>query len=256
MKNLNASSVLALVVATLSPVLAAQSAHAEAAAPSTASDEAGLADIIVTATRSGETKLQNTPIAVTAFNPQALQERGVTTALDLNGLAPNVSIGSRSGTGGASGAVTIRGIGLDASAPAAPAVGIYVDDVYIATQYGNLIGTYDLGQVEILRGPQGTTFGRNTIGGAIQYTGVKPKIGVLSAFAEVTGGNQSHIDVSAGLNLPLASWAALRISGAKTYRDGYVYDTLNKVYRGSEDNSDIRIQLRLQPSSDLLVSNP
>lgn len=251
-RSMSGATALCLSMAA-SPVLAQSATGAGTTAQAdSASDTSVLQDIIVTATRFA-TDLQKTPIAVSAFDSLALKERGITTAIDLNGAAPNVSIGGRSGSGATQGAVTIRGIGVDANDPSSPGVGLYVDGVYIASSYGNLLGTYDLGQLEILRGPQGTLFGRNTIGGAIQYNTVKPKLDDFNAFIEGTLGNQNHHDVAAGVNIPIASWAAVRLSGAKTDRDGYIHDLLNDVYRGSEHNSDLRAQLLLRPVDNLQI---
>jgi iron complex outermembrane receptor protein len=150
---------------------------------------AQLEEVVVTATRT-ETDLQQTPIAVTALSGQALSERNVTTLLDVTNYVPSLSIGSRSGTSTESGGVSIRGMGVDAMGSSA-AVGIYIDDVYFASGPGDLLGLLDADRVEVLRGPQGTLFGRNTIAGAIQYVTHQPD-DQFGGFLTTGGGNDSR----------------------------------------------------------------
>src|SRR5579859_7844812 len=134
-------------------VMAAAAVKAEEAPTNTGRQ---LEEVVVTATRV-ETNLQRTPVAATAFSEQALKERNITSLLDVSEYVPDLSIGSRSGTSTANGVVAIRGMGVDASASSA-AVGIYVDEVYLPANAGNLLGLFDVNRVEVLRGPQGTLF--------------------------------------------------------------------------------------------------
>ncbi|HXQ13514.1 MAG TPA: TonB-dependent receptor [Caulobacteraceae bacterium] len=223
-----------------------------ARADQAAADDKGaqLEQIVVTATRV-ETNLQKTPIAVTALSAQTLQNNGVSTLLDVTNYVPSLSIGSRSGTGSANGAVAIRGMGIDATASSA-AVGIYVDDVYFPSGPGNLLGMFDVNRIEVLRGPQGTLFGRNTIAGAIQYV-TNPPEHSFGGYVDFTGGNFGRADVQAALNIPLGDTFALRISGASTQRDGFVHDDFNNVNRGADRTDELRLRALWTPSDRLTV---
>lgn len=207
-------------------------------------------DIVVTATRV-ETRLQDTPIAVTALSATALTERNVTNLLDVSKFVPGLSIGTRAATGSAGGAISIRGMGVNASDSSA-AVGIYVDDVYFGSGRGNILGLMDTQRVEVLRGPQGTLFGRNTIAGAIQYVSQAPgdKFG---GYLTGTYGSFDRTDVSAALNLPVSETFALRLAGTYTNRDGYIHDELNNVDRGSDETWALRARARFEPSDNLRI---
>lgn len=207
-------------------------------------------DIVVTATRV-ETNLQNTPIAVTALSSEGLRQKGVTSLLDIGNYVPSLSIGSRSGTGAAGGGIAIRGMGVDATDSSA-AVGTYIDEVYFASGRGNLLGLMDVDRVEVLRGPQGTLFGRNTIAGAIQYVTHAPD-NQLGGYVTGTLGNFGRTDVEGALNLPLTDTLAIRVAGKYNDRDGYVHDLLNDIDRGSDRTWAGRIKLRWTPTDRLSV---
>ncbi len=209
----------------------------------------GLEEIVVTAQRQ-ETSLQDTPVSITAFSADGLRERGINSLLDISAFTPNLQVGSRSGQAGTQGGFAIRGVGVNAGG-SSPAVGIYIDDVYFPSGAGNLLSLFDVSRVEVLRGPQGTLFGRNTIGGALQYISVKPDTGDFSGFVEGTAGDLGRADFSGAFNAPLGEKAALRLSVASRQRDGYVHDDLNNVDRGSDDTKIGRLQLRLTPTDRL-----
>ncbi|GAD50924.1 putative TonB-dependent receptor [Caenibius tardaugens NBRC 16725] len=133
----------------------------------------GLADIVVTARRTSES-LQKTPISITALNAEALEKINVTQVDKVAQVAPNVVISQQSGALSAA-SINIRGIGqTDPSFALDTAVGIYMDGVYVARTAGSIFDLVDLERIEVLRGPQGTLFGRNTTGGAIQLITKKP----------------------------------------------------------------------------------
>jgi len=228
-------------------VMAAAAVKAEEAPANTARQ---LEEVVVTATRV-ETNLQKTPIAATAFSEQALKERNITSLLDVSEYVPDLSIGSRSGTSTANGVVAIRGMGVDASASSA-AVGIYVDEVYLPANVGNLLGLFDVNRIEVLRGPQGTLFGRNTIAGAIQYI-TNPPDHHFGGYLDFTGGNQSRTDIQGALNLPLGDTLAVRISGAATNHGGYVHDLLTNTERGADRTRDARLRVRWIPTDRLTI---
>jgi iron complex outermembrane recepter protein len=209
-----------------------------------------LEEVIVTATRN-ETNLQQTPIAVTAISGQALAERDSTSLLDIANAVPSLSIGSRSGTAAENGSIAIRGMGVDATG-SSPAVGVYVDDVYFASGPGNLLGLLDVDRVEVLRGPQGTLFGRNTIAGAIQYVTQAPDQ-QFGGYVTATGGNDGRADFQGVLNIPVGDTFAVRVAGSSTYRGGYVHDLYAGIDRGADRTDAGRIRARWTPTDRLTV---
>ncbi len=209
-----------------------------------------LEEIVVTAQRT-ESSLQQTPVSITAFTGEALKEQGITSLLDIGAFTPNLQVGTRSGAAG-QGGFAVRGMGVSSS-ESSPAVGIYIDDVYFPSSSGNLLSLFDVARVEVLRGPQGTLFGRNTIAGAVQYISVKPSTEGLSGFAEASGGNNDRADFSGALNIPLSSSVAMRLSLASRKLGGYVHDDLNNIDRGAESTKDARLQLRWMPTDNLTV---
>ena len=134
-----------------------------------------LEEIVVTA-RFREENLQQTPLAITAFTGDMLEARGATSTLDLDAFVPNAVIAPLGAGWGSTAAAFIRGIGLgDNSLSFEPGVPIYIDDVYHGRPQGAVLDLLDLERVEVLRGPQGTLFGKNTLGGAVRIISRKPQ---------------------------------------------------------------------------------
>lgn len=181
----------------------------------------GLAEIIVTARRVAE-NLQTTPISISAFSPQTLQQLGIKSLNDLQNYTPNLTL--TEGNGG-NAAVFIRGVGQsDFIISEDPGVGTYVDGVYIARQFGSLFDTLDLHQVEVLRGPQGTLFGRNTEGGAINLVTTRPKFNETSGSVDLSYGTRNRIDGQAIINVPLGDNVAARFAASSRTQDGYIHN--------------------------------
>ncbi len=180
--------------------------------------------IIVTAQRR-EQNLQDVPAAVTALGAEQLQARQITDTNDLQAQVPGVVI--TTGTGTASSArIFFRGVGEDESRGAIdPAVGIYIDNVYLGRTVGSLVDLVDIEQVEVLRGPQGTLYGRNTNGGAIKVTSVRPQLGETTFTGSLGYGNFDRIEAKGSANISLADSLSVRFSGLYRERDGY--HTLN-----------------------------
>lgn len=245
----------------VSPAFAQSTAPAETTAPSetqsdrtpaTAADTspAGPGDIIVTATRQSLGS-QRVPISMTAVGAPQLAKEGITSAAQLNQLSPSLYVLSAVSEG--SPRFTLRGLTFtDTQATGSPAVATYVDDVYQSFQFGIYTSLYDLQRVEILRGPQGTTFGRNTTGGAVAYFSQTPANkweGSLSA--RVAAGDQGQQYVEGMVNIPLIDdKLALRISGHSEWRDDYVRDLTTGRQRGSSNAQSGRIQLRFTPDNE------
>ncbi|MFN3864241.1 MAG: TonB-dependent receptor [Erythrobacter sp.] len=205
--------------ASASPARAQDSVGTDDAAAAEGSDV-----IIVTAQRRAE-NLQDVPISVTALGAKDIALRQIEDANDLQAQIPGVVISTGTGTSN-SARIFFRGIGEDESRGAVdPAIGIYIDNVYLGRTVGSLVDLLDIEQVEVLRGPQGTLYGRNTNGGAIKFTSVRPQLGVNSLSADFGYGNYDRIQGRAIANVALADSVAVRLSGLYRERDGYF--TLN-----------------------------
>lgn len=191
-----------------------------AALAQTAASDTGRDVITVTAQRREES-LQDVPVAVTALNADALDTRQIRDINDLQAHIPNSVISTGTGTAN-SARIYFRGIGEDESRGAIdPAVGIYVDGVYLGRTVGSLVDLVDLEQVEVLRGPQGTLYGRNTNGGAIKITSVAPQMGENSLDLEIGTGSDSRASARATGNIVLGDSTAFRVSSMYKYRDGF-----------------------------------
>lgn len=147
---------------------------AGAAAGSVQAEETGLEEVLVTARFKSES-LQNAPISITAITAEQMEARGYQSVVDVARAAPNVNL-EQAGSGfGKSAFVSIRGVGQnDFKFTFEPGVAFYIDDVYFGTVFGSIFDLTDIGSVEILRGPQGTLFGKNTEGGAVRIINKKP----------------------------------------------------------------------------------
>lgn len=216
--------------------------------------EGALEEIIVTAQRRAE-RLQETPIAITALDAEALRARGLADIRDVGAIAPNVDISfnTNSGGGTSNAAIYIRGIGQrDFLITTDPGVGIYIDGVFFPRSTGALLDLVDIGQVEILRGPQGTLYGRNTIGGAINITTPEPGQD-LTGRTELTYGSFDHYEVKQSLNFPGSEKFAVRVSGAYKTADGYVKRVIAEDTLGGYDTLVGRLRATAHPSDKLTV---
>ncbi len=170
-----------------------------------AQDASGIDTITVTA-RKREESLQKVPLAITALTGDTLERRGAENIDDAARFAPNVSIGFASGGsgGGTNSDIFIRGIGqTDFLVTTDPGVGLYIDDVYFARSIGTILDFLDVDHIEILRGPQGALFGRNTIGGAISLISKRPA-DEFGGDIKVSAGRFSHYSVKGSLDIPLS----------------------------------------------------
>ncbi len=178
-----------------------------------------LGTVNVTAQRVEE-NLQDVPVAVTALSTEQLEDKQVLNIRDLTAQVPNINIATNTGTASAA-RIFLRGVGEDESRGAVDqAVGIYVDGVYIGRSVGSLFDVVDLESIEVLRGPQGTLYGRNTVGGAIKLTSVKPQFenaGKMSA----TFGNYNRQEYKATGNIALSDRTAFRLTAFSRQRDGF-----------------------------------
>ncbi len=182
---------------------------------------AGNEEIIVTAQFRSQ-KLQDTPLAITAVSAAMLEARSQTNISEVAAQAPSVTLKSNSASYGPSLAANIRGVGQFDFHPALePGVGIYVDDVYYSTLTGSVLDLLDLERVEVLRGPQGTLAGKNSIGGAIKLYSKKPE-GTNHGYVSATYGIRDRFDFRGAVDLGIAEGLAVRLAGVSRDQDGYV----------------------------------
>ena len=197
-------------------------AAATAASGAAYAQGGGIETVTVTAEKRTE-NVQDVPIAITAFSGAALQDKGVTDLTGLSSLTPNVTLDAGTPFGGDSSVLSasIRGIGSDDFAfNIDPGVGVYVDGVYYARTIGANVDLMDVERIEVLKGPQGTLFGRNTIGGAISVVTRDP--GNTFMFkAQVTTGSLNRRDINATADIPISDTVRTSITVQSVQRDGY-----------------------------------
>lgn len=204
----------------------------------------GLGIIVVTAQKREE-QIQDVPIAISAFDEDAIQRLNSRDIRDLTGQIPNFTL-SEVSIGPGLTQVSIRGVNSqDPERSFDPAVGTFIDGVYLGTSAFNLLDTFDLERLEVLRGPQGTLFGRNTTGGAINAFRRKPT-GELGVRAQVTVGNNDRLDLNGEINLPqFGDIASIMFRGQRQKDDG-IYANTAGGSRGARDRWSVGAALRLE----------
>lgn len=213
-----------------------------------------LEEITVTA-RKREENLQSTPIAVSAFTEKELEYRQITSTDSLSDITPNLTFDSAAPSSGSSSAaqIFIRGIGqTDFTAVTDPGVGLYIDGVYMARSVGNVLDFLDVERIEILRGPQGTLFGRNTIGGAISIHSKRPHE-EKTASIKVEVGDDDMRNVTFKANMPITDTLFSNVAIASKKRDGYVNRSFDGIDLGDDDSLAFRGSLLWDASEDVQV---
>lgn len=244
------------------PGLAMAAQSADPVAPQADNDDSyteGVTEITVTARRVSE-GLQSTPLAITAIGGDRLEQLGAADTLDLSGRAPNVQI-VQTGAGAGAASVFIRGIGNNALGfNLANPVGVYVDDVYIPRLQGSLVDLLDLERVEILRGPQGTLYGRDSTVGAVKYVSKDPDLYESAFKGRVVIGNFDRRDLLVGASIPLVEGKlAVKLDASTRSQDGYIVG-VNAAgqpdgQRGNGvDRQSARLALLWKPADDWRVS--
>lgn len=186
--------------------------------------EGGQLDTIVVTAEKREENLQDTPISISAFTAASIERSGASNIAVVAETAPNVIFDTTAPISGASNAagITIRGIGqTDFALTTEAGVGTYVDGVYTSRSLGGVLDVLDIERMEILRGPQGTLFGRNTIGGAINIISSRPS-SEFGGKLEITGGNQGRIHARASVDIPLSDTLRTKLAVSSKNRNGYV----------------------------------
>lgn len=206
-------------------------------------------EVVVTAQKRAE-NLQDVPVSVTALSGAALTDRGVTNVIGLNNLAPGLRVSS--GDAAANPKIFIRGVGLsDFNPNSSSGVGIYVDGVYVSSPLAQMAGFFDIGQIEVLRGPQGTLYGRNTNGGAVNITTRRP----TSSFSAEAGAEYATYDavnLTAAVSGPVVSDVlSVRAAGQWVRDDGYTYNRVTGHDLNDTDYWALRLSALYTPSADV-----
>ncbi|MBN8831385.1 MAG: TonB-dependent receptor [Sphingomonadales bacterium] len=200
-------------------------AQSDAQPAQAAIDDQGLEEIIVTAQRVQESS-QRAPLALDVVNPAELLRQNVVRAEDLSRTSPALAA---SGGGGPTTVFFVRGVGnATVNAYSDPAIAFNYDGVYIGRPSSTSGMFYDLQRVEVLKGPQGTLYGRNATGGAINVIPNRPKLGETSGQVTLGYGNYNWLTGQAALNLPVGENAAVRVAGMMSNRDGFLSDGTGK----------------------------
>ncbi len=217
----------------------AQEAANPTAEPASDQETKGIEDIVVTAQRRSES-LQRSSLSIQVLGTEALERAAPTRAEDLNVLVPGIQIASV----GANTQISIRGISDNSSNPLGnPSVSFNVDGVYVGRSTSISTNFYDVARVEVLKGPQGTLYGRNASGGAVNLITQAPQLGADSGYLEVEAGNYALRRVLGGFNKALGDTMALRAAFQGIDRDGFLSD-------GTSDSKSMagRVRLLWQPS--------
>jgi iron complex outermembrane receptor protein len=209
-------------------------------------------EVLVTAEKRSES-LQDLSQAVTALTAADVEERQLTSFVDLSAIAPGVNVAKNEGF---KTVITIRGIGNEANqnAIANPSVSYHLDGIYVASPFALQTDFLDLERIEVLRGPQGTLFGQNSTGGAINVITADPSFDEFSGAADLSLGQYSSVRARASVNIPLSDTVAARVSLLSNQRDGYSFNVSNGQDLDDADSISARVKLLWEPADNVSVS--
>ncbi|HEX9966115.1 MAG TPA: TonB-dependent receptor [Allosphingosinicella sp.] len=208
------------------------------------------ADIIVTAQRRAES-LQNVPISVSAFSGEALERQQIENASDLQQSLPNVTYTKTNFT---SSSFTIRGIGdLCTGFSCDSATGIHVNDMPLTSTRLFETEYFDLERVEVLRGPQGTLYGRNATSGVVNFITARPNLNEVQASLSGEYGNYNSKKLTGMVNIPIGDWAGIRVAGYWLDRGGFMKNTFDDSRIDGRNLHAVRASLRIQPTSSTTI---
>lgn len=237
---------LLIAGATIGTLAWAQSVQAQSLAqnaepPAAESEALGDDEIIVTANKR-ETNLQDTPLAISAIGGTAMEERGIDDVSNLQSYVPNLRVGQeQDGV-----KITLRGIGIQGTSSITDnGVAFYQDNFYVSRPAGGSAVFYDVNRVEVLRGPQGTLYGRNATGGVINVISNEPVKGDFTGEIGASYGSRNLWEVRGWVNAPLGDVAAARISAVYTEEDGYVKNLSGPDLYGSKGDLTVRGQIKI-----------
>ena len=231
-----------LMLATGIALGALMSSPARAQSAKPAAEEANASDIIVTARRTNE-KLQDVPVAVTAFGSESLAERRITSQTDLQIATPGLTVRQTGSSDQLN--YAIRGQSIDSFSFSSPAVVAYFNEVQAGG--GAATAFFDLESIQVLKGPQGTLFGRNATGGAVLYGTAKPTTDT-GGYVKAGYGNYNNREIEGAINLGAAEGYAIRLSGKIQKRDGFQHNLLDNTYANSIDSKVGRLSILIAPT--------
>lgn len=214
-----------------------------------------LGNVIVVTARKREENVQDAPLSISAFSGDSLAVRGVTSISEVSNLSPNINYQNNPGSGGSSSvaSVYIRGIGQrDFLGTIDNGVGFYIDDIVVGRTVGAVVDLYDIDRVEVLRGPQGTLFGRNNIGGALKLHLKKPA-DEFGGKVELQYGTDNLFRAKGSVDIPLNDVISTKFSGIYVRQDGYV-DRPAGGDLGNKNTFALRGAVKFEPSSDLEIN--
>src|SRR5882757_6617578 len=208
------------VVIVVRATLAAGAEPTASSSDAPGSQTEALGEIVITAERRSEV-LDQVPVAASVISGKVLQDRGVNTIADLSSLAPSITVANQA----ALSYVNIRGVGLQATNPTTSSgVAIYSDGFFIPHETAIADEYFDVGQVEVLRGPQGTLVGQSSTGGAVFVTSIRPSFEGRSGYLLQSVGNYGYTKTEAALNVPISAQLAVRFAGNFYNRDSFYRD--------------------------------
>ncbi|MBO9547260.1 MAG: TonB-dependent receptor [Caulobacter sp.] len=233
-------------------VLASAPALAQDAAPAPAAAQADvLEEVLVTAQRRSE-RLQDVPVTVTAFGADQIESAHIIGVQDVITRTPGLSFDAFPAS---EPRLFIRGIGSsDRGSAGDPSAAVFLDEVYLGRPSAIAFDAFDIERIEVLKGPQGTLYGRNVVGGAINVITKAPELSDFSGALEGTLGNYDRREVAGMVNVPFAqNLAALRLSGSVRKHDGYTTSTVTGGDLERGDTRSARAQLLVEPNDDLRI---
>lgn len=227
----------------------------QAGQPNTSAATSGTADVeevIVTAQRRSE-NIQNVPVSINALSESQIQALGIKNSTDIGQVTPNVTMALPDGAGNQP-LISIRGIGInDYDTNNAGPNGVYLDDVYISAPAAQTFGVFDLSQIEVLKGPQGTLYGRNTSGGALVFTSNKPTDDLEADF-HVEYSTFNTVQVESAVSGQIAPNLDGRIAFVVNESDGYMHNSLTDQPASGSNNQAVHLQLLYTPTDNLKIS--
>jgi iron complex outermembrane receptor protein len=217
-------TILSSAIAIAFSNMAALSVHAQEQS-SVEGEERAIEQIIVTAEKRNES-LQDLSQAVTALTAKDLDRKYISSFVDLSAIAPGVTVAKNEGF---KTIISIRGVGNEANqnATANPSVSYHMDGIYIASPYALQTDFIDIERIEILRGPQGTLFGQNSTGGAINVISAKPNFAEFAGKADFSIGTDNLLKARGTINVPIGEDLAMRTSISRVTQDGYTQNVYN-----------------------------
>ena len=250
MEDVVRSKLLAGVAGILIAPLFAAPAYAQ----DTAADEptGGLDEIVVTAQRRSE-NLQNVPIAITAASGEALATARVENISNIQAVSPSITFRATN-IASSTANVIIRGLGTSGNSRSFEgSVGVFIDGVYRTRAAAALQNFLDIDGLQVLRGPQGTLFGKNTTAGALLLNSTKPSTSEASGLFEATYGNYGSLLVRAAGNVPIGDTAAFRLAGVASTRDGFYTDSTTGEHLNGDKTRAVKGQLLIEPGTGLSI---